>query len=253
VSRLQEARTWKHDKRENKGRKRRLARLASLNRRTLIHRAYPAPMTLYFALRVLLLTLLAACALSPRPAEACGGAVAAVATNSSSDKTKTTPTKATTPKNANSTATASKRKAATKKKKATSTVIHVGYLVDMLCWNRPGHVAIDGAALRTAPQDHTVHCLRDIPACRAGGFGLLEKVEEKVPATTVDANNTATATAQEEPPEPPPLPGFVLKYRLDAAGNALALELLDASAKEKDYVVRVTGTVLPSEEEEEEE
>jgi hypothetical protein len=42
---------------------------------------------------------------------------------------------------------------------------------------------------------------------------------------------------------------YRVKYILDAAGNARALELLDATDKEKDYVVRVTGNLAVEKEE----
>ena len=115
-----------------------------------------------------------------------------------------------------------------------------------------GHVALDGAPLRTAPEDHTVYCMRDIPACRVGGFGILERIYETPPpppplppsAATAATEAVATDAAEEEEDlEPPPTnlleselqsappPFYFLKYRLDAAGNALALELLDATVK----------------------
>ena len=120
---------------------------------------------------VLLVILLAACALSPRSADACGGAVASLnnsssgSSNNNDKKTKTTTTllqktttspKATTKststgtgtsstntnttikKAASTTATAAATKKKNKEKIVTHNVSHVGYLVDLLCWNRPG-------------------------------------------------------------------------------------------------------------------
>ena len=55
-------------------------------------------------------------------------------------------------------------------------------------------------------------CRRDLQKCRNGGFGILQ-------------------------------PGYSLKYKLNSAGNTLALALLDKSTKTNDYVVTVTGTV----------
>ena len=56
------------------------------------------------------------------------------------------------------------------------------------------HRGLDGAVLDTNPEAHTVHCLRDIAVCRAGGFAILEK--------------PAGATT------------WSIKYRLDATGNS---------------------------------
>eukprot|EP00286_Rhodomonas_abbreviata_P007717 CAMPEP_0181329128 /NCGR_PEP_ID=MMETSP1101-20121128/23133_1 /TAXON_ID=46948 /ORGANISM="Rhodomonas abbreviata, Strain Caron Lab Isolate" /LENGTH=315 /DNA_ID=CAMNT_0023438161 /DNA_START=17 /DNA_END=961 /DNA_ORIENTATION=+ len=85
------------------------------------------------------------------------------------------------------------------------TVTHTGFLVDKLCWEKDGHVAIDGSKLGTEPHTHTVHCLWEVPACRDSGYVLLEKV------------SNADGTFQYE-----------LKYELDAAGNANAVALLKA-------------------------
>ena len=49
-------------------------------------------------------------------------------------------------------------------------VSHTGFVIDLFCWDMPGHVAIDGADLDTSPEDHTVHCMRDIQHCRDNGF-----------------------------------------------------------------------------------
>ena len=57
-------------------------------------------------------------------------------------------------------------------------VTFTGFLVDRFCWELPGHVAIDGARLETRPQDHFLHCISDIPACRTNGLLLLEKYDD---------------------------------------------------------------------------
>jgi len=100
-------------------------------------------------------------------------------------------------------------------------VMHMGFLVDNFCWDKPGHVAIDGADLDTAPEDHSVHCMADIQDCRDNGFSLLEKKSDGT---------------------------FMQKYVFDAAGNTKALALLDdLKAKEgadrKNVVVTAMGSV----------
>mmetsp|Transcript_12030 Transcript_12030/g.29426 ORF Transcript_12030/g.29426 Transcript_12030/m.29426 type:complete len:180 (+) Transcript_12030:171-710(+) len=79
---------------------------------------------------------------------------------------------------------------------------HTGFLIDVYCWDRSGHVALDGANLETEPERHTVHCMADIQSCRDSGFAVLA---EKAGGG-----------------------GYEIKYRLDAAGNTNALAYLDA-------------------------
>ena len=57
-------------------------------------------------------------------------------------------------------------------------VTHTGFVVDLFCWDMPGHVAIDGADLDTSPEDHTVHCMRDIQQCRDNGFAVLRELDD---------------------------------------------------------------------------
>jgi hypothetical protein len=90
-----------------------------------------------------------------------------------------------------------------------------GYLTDIYCWELPGRVAIDGAEMLKRPDRHTVHCMVDIPECINSGYGVLDKPEG----------------ASE----------YTLKYKLDAAGNAMALNLLRASSKRRSYIVSVKG------------
>ena len=100
----------------------------------------------------------------------------------------------------------------------TTTICHTGFLIDMFCWERPGHVAIDGAPLETEPEKHTVHCMRDIPICRQNGFAILK------PSTT----NTT----------------YEIAYTFDSAGNERSLELVDATKKVDNYTVTVCGTAF---------
>ena len=95
------------------------------------------------------------------------------------------------------------------------TIKHTGYLIDILCWELEGHVAIDGANLVTNPQDHSIHCMRDIEACRARGHGILR--EKKTDC------------------------GYDLAYRFDEVGNQLALDYVDSSTKIDNVLVTVTG------------
>jgi len=90
-----------------------------------------------------------------------------------------------------------------------------GFLVDNYCWNKPNHLAIDGAKLGTAPQDHTVHCLRDVQECIDSGYAILEK----------------PAGASE----------YQVKYKLDAVGNANALKVIKATKSVKDFFVTAYG------------
>ena len=100
---------------------------------------------------------------------------------------------------------------------AATMVSFTGYLVDIFCWDKPNHLAIDGAKLDTEPEAHTVHCLRDIQRCIDSGYALLEK---------------AAGASR-----------YTLKYRLDAAGNAKALTIIKSTASTNNFRVTVTGTV----------
>jgi len=102
-----------------------------------------------------------------------------------------------------------------------SSLKHSGYIIDLFCWDKPGHVAIDGADLDTNPGAHSVHCMVDIADCRANGFGLLEMNS---------------------------MGGYDLKYKFDADGNAKALEMLDAlkaaeGGGRREVVVDAEGTL----------
>jgi hypothetical protein len=101
----------------------------------------------------------------------------------------------------------------------SNPVVYTGFVVDLWCWNLPGSVAIDGAPLRKKPQDHTVHCMRDIPQCSANGFGFLE--------------NAGTTTN----------PNYGLRYRFDERGNQMVLKILNSTKTQKDFIMTATGSV----------
>ena len=91
---------------------------------------------------------------------------------------------------------------------------HTGYLIDVLCWDRPGHIALDGAKLATEPWTHTTHFMRDIPICRNNGFAVLHKL---------------------------PTGSYDIKYKFDDKGNQLALNLVDTTKAVDDVQVTVCG------------
>jgi len=95
-----------------------------------------------------------------------------------------------------------------------------GLLVDLFCWGMTDHIAVDGTDLLHNAPAHTISCMRDLVACRTSGFGLLSK--------QVGGD-------------------WDLVYVLDAAGNTLALNALDATKNTpsyvNDFVVSIVGTV----------
>jgi len=101
----------------------------------------------------------------------------------------------------------------------TQTPMFSGFLVDLLNWNLPNHIALDGADLANSPEDFTVHAMRDIQEARDSGFGIL--VEQ------------ANAT-------------FNLDFVFDSRGNQLALEVLDQTSIFSGLRVGATATLTPS-------
>jgi hypothetical protein len=103
-----------------------------------------------------------------------------------------------------------------------------GYLSDKYCWDLPGSVALDGARMRTNPERHTVHCMRDVARCRESGFMILRQVAQ------VCGNGWCDISADGD---------YEPVYQLDAAGNEQALALLDSTTAVRDFQVVVVGTV----------
>jgi hypothetical protein len=99
----------------------------------------------------------------------------------------------------------------------------------MYCWNLPSSIALDGADLKTNPQDHTVHCLRDIPECRESGYAILKKINHG------SSKRSTTDT-----------PRYEIAYILDPTGNENALAIINKTKTEKNFVVTATGTVNTS-------
>ena len=95
-------------------------------------------------------------------------------------------------------------------------ISHTGYLVDLYCMQRDEYpIAIDGANLLLSPQDHSIHCMRDVEVCRDNGFGLLRLTDDGC--------------------------GYELAYSFDAIGSQLALAYIDNSTKIDNVILTVTG------------
>ena len=118
-----------------------------------------------------------------------------------------------------------------------SSIAYTGFLIDIFCWNLPGHVALDGSILDTNPevllftfsrkpsfnppdglidllvllvfQAHHAYCML-LEVCKAGGFGFLGNKEEG---------------------------GYYLKYVLDEEGNRLAIEILEGVDGNSDNLI----------------
>ena len=97
----------------------------------------------------------------------------------------------------------------------TQAVQVKGFLVDLWCMQRPEFpIAIDGADLLNAPEDHSVHCMRDVQVCRENGFGIL--VQQ--PDGTYDVT-----------------------HAFDTLGNEAVLRWLDATTLIDTVEITVTG------------
>jgi hypothetical protein len=86
-----------------------------------------------------------------------------------------------------------------------------GFLTDILCGYMP--FGLDGANMREAPWEHSQHCTL-LDECKESGYGLL----------------TYNVAGE-----------WTVKYTFDAAGNALAMALLEGTDKYDDLYVAVTG------------
>lgn len=99
-----------------------------------------------------------------------------------------------------------------------------GYLIDHYCYNlaSTGESGPDGSNVITGPEEHTLHCLRDLPVCRNGYYLAIDR-------------GTAGATS------------YGIKFQLDPASQSGALALLDSFpvGDERDNAIggfRVTAT-----------
>jgi len=112
---------------------------------------------------------------------------------------------------------------------AAVAVTYSGYVVDQLCWDRCNafgkpygdKCAPDKARLLTNPEEHTVHCMIDMPPCKDSGFVMLE----------AGSNGMYTA-----------------KYTFDAATNAKFIAWMSTFAEGPDRLrkkvfMKATGTV----------
>lgn len=104
-----------------------------------------------------------------------------------------------------------------------------GYVVDNLCWDRctasgkpyGNTCAPDKARLLTNPEEHTIHCMIDLPECKNSGFIMLEKGADGV---------------------------YTKKYEFDAATNTKMITWMETFAKgderlQKKVFMKATGTV----------
>jgi len=98
------------------------------------------------------------------------------------------------------------------------TISYTGILADNYCLEQPGTIAIDGTNMTRSPEKHSVHCLRDIPACLKG-YSLMVNI-----GTSTD-------------------PNYIVKYQLDSLSNDMVLSILKKTTSKDNYVLTVTGTI----------
>mmetsp|Transcript_5548 Transcript_5548/g.11735 ORF Transcript_5548/g.11735 Transcript_5548/m.11735 type:complete len:400 (+) Transcript_5548:189-1388(+) len=94
-----------------------------------------------------------------------------------------------------------------------TSLTYTGYMIDNLCWDAPNHRSPDGSKMDVNPEDHTKKCLL-MPPCIASGYSILEMLDDGT---------------------------YAPKYVLDEASTAMAVEMVEASDKEDDFVVTVEG------------
>jgi len=95
--------------------------------------------------------------------------------------------------------------------------VYSGYLIDIYCYRlqEQGGLSLDGSDIIRAPWEHTVHCLRDVPACR----------------TYYLAENRATDGASD----------YHMKFLLDDTSNQNALTLISSTQTIDDFKVIARG------------
>ena len=107
-----------------------------------------------------------------------------------------------------------------------------------------------GAEATDAPAGVNASVRSEALASRGGGGGpktVEERLDDILNGGAADDAAGGAAADDDEGADGAAM--YRVKYILDAAGNARALELLDATDKEKDYVVRVTGSLAVKQEE----
>jgi len=103
-------------------------------------------------------------------------------------------------------------------------VTYSGYLIDFLCYDKCetsssscDKCALDKTDVIRSPQDHLVHCIRDVSVCIDSNYYLAE--------------NRGTADA----------PDYRPRYELDSFGNANALDVIKASGRNEGLLVTAVG------------
>mmetsp|Transcript_55492 Transcript_55492/g.132287 ORF Transcript_55492/g.132287 Transcript_55492/m.132287 type:complete len:368 (-) Transcript_55492:253-1356(-) len=105
-----------------------------------------------------------------------------------------------------------------------NVVTYSGYIIDYLCYDKCvtassscDKCALDRTDVIRSPQDHLVHCIRDVSVC--------------IDSTYYLAENVGTADA----------PDYRPRYELDSLGNANALDVIKASGRNRGLFVTATG------------
>ena len=101
---------------------------------------------------------------------------------------------------------------------------YTGYVVDNVCWDKPGHIGIDGTNLEKNPGQHILHCLYCC-GCPKDGYAVLQK-------------NSISGK-------------YHIKHQLDKTGNTL-MEKLARDERTRggdrpfDVKITVRGALVPS-------
>eukprot|EP00927_Polykrikos_kofoidii_P051740 TRINITY_DN45531_c0_g1_i1.p1 TRINITY_DN45531_c0_g1~~TRINITY_DN45531_c0_g1_i1.p1 ORF type:complete len:371 (+),score=25.15 TRINITY_DN45531_c0_g1_i1:76-1188(+) len=103
-------------------------------------------------------------------------------------------------------------------------VSYAGFVSDFLCFDKCASCgcdcescALDKTNVITNPEDHTVHCIRDVQVCIDSGFYLME--------------NIGTAKT----------PNYQPRFKLDAVGSNNAFAVISATKQRKGLMVNATG------------
>lgn len=103
-------------------------------------------------------------------------------------------------------------------------VTYSGFVVDNLCFDKcqvsfPGceNCALDGTNVITQPEEHTVHCIRDVQACVDSGYALMQNAGD------------------------PLNPNYKIRYSFDGISNQRVVELINDSPLLNGFAVTAVG------------